>query len=95
MRKNNVPSSNWLKSSDFHSEECGFESPSARPYREYNMLEIYKYCGFEYYVNRVNGEVVDLKAVEGQHPAAYKDKHRRSAMSQLHMEETKRKAGIW
>lgn len=42
------------------------------------MPEIYEYAGFNYYVIHVPGGI-EMRPVEGQHPAAQKEKHRRAA----------------
>lgn len=58
------------------------------------MLEIYEYCGFEYYVFREHNIAVKLVPVEDQHKAAYKDKHIYNALEQLRQDEKKVRAGI-
>ncbi len=42
--------------------------------------EIYEYAGFTYLVESKSGGGVKLIPAPGQHPAAYKEKHRRAAL---------------
>jgi hypothetical protein len=51
------------------------------------MPEIYEYAGFRYFlIFRENGQLI-MDPVPGQHPAAYKEKHRRAAAEQ-YLDET-------
>lgn len=42
----------------------------------------YEYAGFQYIVTEEGGKITAAEALPGQHPAAYKDRHRRSAIEQ-------------
>lgn len=50
----------------------------------------YEYAGFQFIISEEGGRVVSAEALPGQHPAAYKERHRRSAMECAQDDLTKR-----
>lgn len=48
----------------------------------------HEYAGFRYVIVHEDGEPVRAEPVEGQHPAAAKDKHRRAALETFVQERT-------